>query len=222
MEEINLLKKQFEQNRNSERAQIMAAYMKGLFPFYGIMAGPRKLIVKDWMATHNLKSDLTKRKAIIHLLFLETERELQYAGIDLLLTLPKKQIEKSDLVLIKHLIVTKPWWDTVDLIASNYLGEYLTKFPEEKYKVIDAWRHSNHRWLKRSCLIFQLKYRNSTDHHLLQALINEMKDEKEFFIQKAIGWSLREYSKHNPNWVKEVIEIENLKGLAKREASKYI
>ena len=136
MEEINLLKKQFEQNTNSERAQIMSAYMKGLFPFYGIMAGPRKLLVKDWMAAHNLKSDLTKSKTIIHLLFLETERELQYAGIDLLLALPKKQIEKSDLALIKHLIVTKPWWDTVDLIASNYLGEYLTKFPEEKYKVI--------------------------------------------------------------------------------------
>jgi 3-methyladenine DNA glycosylase AlkD len=222
MEEINLLKKQFEQNSNSERAQIMSAYMKGLFPFYGIMAGPRKLIVKDWIAAHNLKNNSPKRKTIIHLLFLETERELQYAGIDLLLTLPKKHIKKSDLVLIKHLIVSKPWWDTVDLIASNYLGEYLTKFPEEKHKVIDAWRHSDHLWLKRSCLIFQLKYRNSTDHHLLQALIHEMKDEKEFFIQKAIGWSLREYSKHNPNWVKEVIELENLKGLAKREASKYI
>jgi 3-methyladenine DNA glycosylase AlkD len=222
MEEINLLKKQFEQKRNSERAQIMSAYMKGLFPFYGIMAGPRKLIVKDWMGAHNLKTDLTKSKAIIHLLFLETERELQYAGIDLLLALPKKQIEKSDLVLIKHLIISKPWWDTVDLIASNYLGEYLTKFPEEKYEVIDVWRHSDHLWLKRSCLIFQLKYRNSTDQHLLQALIHEMKDEKEFFIQKAIGWSLREYSKHNPNWVKEVIELENVKGLAKREASKYI
>ena len=49
-----------------------------------------------------------------------------------------------------------------------------------------------------------------------------MKDENEFFIRKAIGWSLREYSKYDPDWVREIIDIENLEGLAKREASKYI
>ena len=47
------------------------------------------------------------------------------------------------------------------------------------------------------------------------------KHDIEFFIQKAIGWSLRQYSKFNPEAVREfVIEI-NLQGLAKREASKY-
>jgi 3-methyladenine DNA glycosylase AlkD len=222
MDEIILLKKQFEQYSNPERAQIMSAYMKGLFPFYGIMAGPRKQIVKEWIATHGLKKDVQKSKVIIHLLFAEVNRELHYAAIDLLLSFPKRSIEKEDLSLIKFLIVNHCWWDTVDLIASNYLGEYLKLFPEEKHKVIDAWRHSDHLWLKRSCLIFQLKYRTSTDRDLLQALIHQMKGEKEFFIQKAIGWSLREYSKTDHHWVQKIIDLEGLTGLAKREASKYI
>jgi 3-methyladenine DNA glycosylase AlkD len=72
------------------------------------------------------------------------------------------------------------------------------------------------------CLIFQLRYRQETDLDLLQYFINKFKPDREFFIQKAIGWSLREVSKWNPTWVARVVEEEQLTGLAKREASKYI
>lgn len=222
MHEIHLLKKQFEQHCNTERAQSMSAYMKGLFPFYGIMSGPRKEIVKIWITKHQLKKDPTKCKVLIHQLFSEKERELHYAAIDLLLSLPKKQIEREDKELIHYLIVTNAWWDSVDLIASNYLGPYLEKFPEEKDQLIEEWRYSDHLWLKRSCLIFQLKYRLATDSELLLDLIRQMKNEKEFFIRKAIGWALREYSKHDPDWVRELINTEQLEGLSKREASKYL
>ena len=222
MEEINLLKKQFEQHSNQERAQSMSAYMKGLFPFFGIMSGPRKELVKKWINEYQLKKDPTKSKALIRKLFSEKERELHYAGIDLMLSLPQKQIEREDKELIEYLIVTHAWWDSVDLIASNYLGPYLQKFPEEKALLVTTWRNSDHLWLKRSCLIFQLKYRLATDRELLQDLIHQMKVENEFFIRKAIGWALREYSKHDPSWVRKIIDTEKLEGLSKREASKYI
>jgi 3-methyladenine DNA glycosylase AlkD len=57
---------------------------------------------------------------------------------------------------------------------------------------------------------------------LLQHFIGKFKHEKEFFIQKAIGWSLREVSKWNPNWTAEIVCSENLMGLARREALKYV
>jgi len=71
-------------------------------------------------------------------------------------------------------------------------------------------------------LIHQLKYKQQTDLHLLQYYIRTFKSNKEFFIQKAIGWSLREVSKWNPEWVKKVVSEENLLGLARREAMKYV
>ncbi|MFM7664208.1 MAG: DNA alkylation repair protein, partial [Bacteroidota bacterium] len=61
-----------------------------------------------------------------------------------------------------------------------------------------------------------------TDLALLQHFIHSFKSDQEFFIQKAIGWSLREVSKWNPLWVREVVEVEELKGLARREAMKYV
>jgi 3-methyladenine DNA glycosylase AlkD len=77
-------------------------------------------------------------------------------------------------------------------------------------------------WLNRSCLIFQLKYGNAVDFDLLKALITQYQPVKEFFIQKAIGWSLRQYSKFNPDAVRVFIDDIKLQGLAKKEGSKYI
>jgi 3-methyladenine DNA glycosylase AlkD len=77
-------------------------------------------------------------------------------------------------------------------------------------------------WLRRSCLIFQLRYKSETNFTLLKGLIFEFTHDKEFFIQKAIGWSLREYAKTNPESVRDFVEESGIQGLAKREALKHI
>jgi 3-methyladenine DNA glycosylase AlkD len=89
-------------------------------------------------------------------------------------------------------------------------------------ETLNRWESHDSFWIRRACLIFQLRQRNDTDLALLQYFIGRFKPEREFFIQKAIGWSLREVSKWNPIWVAEVVQAEQLTGLAKREASKYI
>ena len=88
--------------------------------------------------------------------------------------------------------------------------------------MIEEWRHEDNLWLNRSCLIFQLKYKDATDFELLKDLIRQYQGNSEFFIQKAIGWSLRQYSKFNPDAVRAFVDEIGLEGLAKREASKYI
>jgi 3-methyladenine DNA glycosylase AlkD len=77
-------------------------------------------------------------------------------------------------------------------------------------------------WLNRSCLIYQLKYKKDVNFDLLKSLIQQYQPVKEFFIQKAIGWALRQYSKFNPDEVRDFIEEINLQGLARREGAKYI
>jgi 3-methyladenine DNA glycosylase AlkD len=133
-----------------------------------------------------------------------------------------KEFIASDIELFEWLITTKSWWDTVDGIAPNVVGKFARVFPDQMKVTLNRWESHDSFWIRRACLIFQLRHRKETDLVLLQYFISRFKPEREFFIQKAIGWSLREVSKWNPTWVAEVVQAEQLTGLAKREASKYI
>ena len=159
---------------------------------------------------------------LIHSLWEKNEREFQYLAIDLLNKQPKQKYHPKDSLELERLITTKSWWDTVDLLASNYLGKYLKIFPDEGKILIEKWRLSDNLWLKRSCLIFQLKYGNKTDVSLLKSLILQFYVINDFFIQKAIGWTLRQLSKSDVESVRKILSDIPLKGIALREARKYL
>lgn len=219
---IDSLKDRFTEHQDKEKAPAMYAYMKGLFPFYGISAVGRRALIKDWMKEFNLKSEPELSRALIRELYALEEREMHYSALELLVNIPKKQLQPEDIDLIEFTIVNRSWWDSVDTIASNVVGPYMKKFPEFKNEIIEKWRKSPNIWLNRTCLIFQLKYRNDTDTDLLFSLIMQFKGSKEFFIRKAIGWSLRELSKWNKEIVREFVDFSKIDGLAKREATKYL
>lgn len=206
---------------DSKKSLAMSKYMKGLFVFHGIPSPKRKDIQKEWYNSINKNGNVEIRTLILEL-WNQNEREFHYAAIDLLIRQPKKFILASDNELMEHLITTHSWWDSVDLVASHYVGDYCRQFPIQGAQLIEKWRKSDNMWLNRACLLYQLKYKKETDFEMLRSLIEQYQRKKEFFIQKAIGWSLREYSKTNPTAVKAFIEKINLQGLAKREGSKYL
>jgi hypothetical protein len=70
--------------------------------------------------------------------------------------------------------------------------------------------------------LFQLKYKQNTNVFLLENYILNLKESKEFFIRKSVGWILREYSKTNPAWVIQFLQKNELSNLSVREASKYL
>ena len=186
--ELNLL---FNTKISKERGLAMSKYMKGLFPFYGIDATNRRLLQAQWCP---FLKELTQndKKHLIKELWVKDEREFHYAAIDLLNKTTLSKINSDDDLLLEWLITNKSWWDSVDAIASNYLGKYIQKFPVEGKKLIEEWRYSDNLWLRRSCLIFQLKYGNGVAFELLKSLTLQFQNEKKFFIQKAIRWSLRQ------------------------------
>ena len=120
------------------------------------------------------------------------------------------------------MIINKPWWDTIDFLAPKILGEYFKLFPEEIDKNIQKWISSNNIWLQRSSILFQLKYKETLNTQLLTKIILPLSNTKEFFINKSIGWILREYSKTNKDWVLDFIEKHKLSNLSIREALKHI
>ncbi|MCK8524297.1 DNA alkylation repair protein [Aquimarina sp. D1M17] len=222
MEFVSKLINAFEDTANAEEAKGMEAYMKNLFQFYGIKAPIRKKILKELVDDHKdyfTHSNVTK---ITHTLYKKPHRELHYCAIELTARFLKKTYKVSDLDFIKTLITTNSWWDSVDFIAKHVLGNYLLLFPKEISSVIPEFSNSENMWLNRSAILFQLGYKDKTDTKLLFSLCAQHKSSDEFFIKKAIGWALREYSKVNPRAVKDFVSKTKLKPLSEKEALKRI
>lgn len=207
--------------RDPHRVVQMEAYMKNHFSFLGVLSGPRKIIFKKFKPQlQNLDAQQTWEFLLE--CWANPSRELQYVGIDHLLAFYKKIAQPTDGKHFTYLLTNQTWWDSLDLLASHAVGHFARKFPEAFATLAKEWETSSNFWLHRTLLIYQLKYEQQTDLALLQYYIRAFKWNKEFFIQKAIGWSLREVSKWHPDWVQQIVHEENLQGLAKREALKYV
>lgn len=209
----------FKENRNEENAVYMKKYMKDKFDFLGIKSSKRKELQKEFFKDIDKNSPIDK--TLVNNLWNENYREYQYLAIDYLIK-KKKQLEKDDILFIKELITNKSWWDSVDLIASHLLGEICKLYPELVDEYIIDWSKDENLWIRRSTILYQLKYKENVDTNILERVIRNNKEDNDFFIRKAIGWMLREYSKTNKEWVNVFISKNELSKLSIKEASKYL
>jgi len=216
------LKDYLLENSNTENALQMERYMKNLFEFYGVPSSIRGSFFNHYIANHGMP-ELLKLNEIIAELWKKPQREYQYFGMELLKKL-HKNINEESIDLYEFMIVKKSWWDTVDFIAATLVGTYFKKYPSNINKKTSEWLASDNIWLQRTVLLFQLKYGEKTDTRLLIRAITELSPSKEFFIRKAIGWALRQYSKFNPDFVLQFTETykNKLSGLSYQEALKVI
>jgi 3-methyladenine DNA glycosylase AlkD len=198
----------------------MEAYMKHHFPFLGIKTPERTAITRSFLGEHGVPKGIELVQAAEELWALP-EREYQYVAQGLL----EKHVKKAEpdhIELLEQLIITKSWWDTVDLIASKLVGGHFTRFPEMIVPYTERWIASDNLWLRRTAILFQLSYKTRTDEELLFRYIEYCAEEKEFFIRKSIGWALREYAKTNADAVRRFAANTELSPLSRREALKRI
>ena len=217
---ITPLVKLFRESTNPENAEPMKKYMKNKFEYLGIKKPLRAELEKNFYKECG-KPELSEIKDIVRDLWELPEREFQYCAIGILRKF-SKQFDESFVDLFEYLIITKSWWDTVDGIASWLVGDLFLKFPELIEQSAGKWMPSGNMWLQRTMLLFQLSYKEKTDEMLMGMCIMSLADSDEFFIQKAIGWILREYSKTDAQAVKNFVENNKLKPLSKREAYKWL
>lgn len=217
----NAIALEFHLAANAELALPMENYMKNNFVYFGIKTELRRALLKKQYTIYHqeIKSNF---RTIAWELFQKPEREFHQCAIDLLQKEFKKNYQKDDIQFIEKLITTHSWWDSVDTIAKYFLGGYLLQFPEETHKVIGRFSDANNLWLNRSAILFQLSYKDKTNFELLKSECEKHKHSKEFFIQKAIGWALRDYSRFNPTGVKEFVLSAQLKPLSSREALRLL
>jgi 3-methyladenine DNA glycosylase AlkD len=210
----------FKNHADPTTAIPMVKYMKNKFEYFGIKSPLRKEISKSFLTKNHLPDQHEVFK-IVNELWAQPQRELQYFAMAMLqkytLTSPADWID-----LYEKLIIQKSWWDTVDGLAAWNVGDHFLKFPEQISPYTNNWMDSENMWLQRTCLIFQLRYKDQTDFELLKSFIIPLSSSKEFFIRKAIGWALRQYSKTNPLVVKEFVKEHPLSNLSYREAIRLI
>jgi len=216
---LDKIEKKLESLKNPTNAQAMKKYMKNRFEFLGIKTPERRKALREIVKANAYpnKQDLLR---LSRDLWQKKEREYQYVAMDLLKQ-RQNLLEPNDMDLLEYLITNKSWWDTVDMIASNLLGGLIINYPK-KLSSIEKWRGSDNLWLRRTTLLFQLKYKEKTDKALLFSLIRQNLGSDEFFINKAIGWALREYSKTDEKAVREFVASTALTKLSQREALKYV
>ena len=209
----------FEENRNELLAESMSKYMKDKFRFLGVRGTTRTEIYKKYFPD-------TRKTKIIDWDFVEScwnkeEREFQYVVVYYLKAM-QKFLKREDISRLKYLIVTKSWWDTVDLLA-KVVGSLVIRI-EGYDQIMLEWSKDSNIWLRRVAILYQLSLKEKVDKQVLDKILVNNLGDSEFFINKAIGWALRDYSKVNPEWVRKFIEKNRseMANLSLREASKYL
>ncbi len=213
------LKSLFEKNADPAQAAPMKKYMRDQFDYLGIKSPQVKLLLREHVTRHGLPT-LEEIDEIALDLWSLPQREFQYAAMSLMERLEKK-LPKSSIKTLEFMITHRSWWDTVDNI-SHIVGVHFRRFPDVKEKYLAKWRVSKNIWLRRTAILFQLDYKKETDFDLLSKIIRENLDSDEFFINKAIGWALRQYAYTDAKAVKKFVKATDLHPLSRREAMKHL
>jgi 3-methyladenine DNA glycosylase AlkD len=126
--------------------------------------------------------------------------------------------------MYEELIVTGAWWDYVDDIASHRVGAILRDYPAPMRRKMLAWSKSADLWKRRTSILCQLSFKAETDLELLYACIEPSLGSREFFLQKAIGWALRQYAWTDGAEIQKYVRRNRtrLSALSCREALKNI
>jgi len=214
------LKALFEKNSDPSQAAPMKKYMRDQFDYLGIKTPQSKMLMKEFIGKQGLPP-IEELDTILRDLWALPQREFQYVAMNLLDRFEKK-LPANFIITLEYLIVTKSWWDTVDTLASHPVGTHFQRYPAVKKKYLAKWRKSKNLWLRRTAILFQLGYKKETDFNLLCEIIRENLGSDEFFINKAIGWALRQYAYTDAKAVKKFVKATDLHPLSRREAMKHL
>lgn len=219
-EYTGLIRREFERGGNPETAEQQMRYTRNQFSFYGLKAPEWMALVKPLYADHGIYAG-DRLREFVRACFESEYREIHYAGLQMF----EKRIRKlppGDIDFLEECICTRSWWDTVDWV-NKFAGIHLRRYPDLQTPTAKKWIASENIWLQRVAIIHQLTYKDETDFDLMCEMILRRSDSKEFFVQKAAGWALRQYSKTDAGAVTRFVDAHpELPALTKREGLKWL
>ncbi len=216
------LQKEFAAAANPEKAVGQQAYMKSSMPYWGVMTAGVKKIRNSVFKTYPPENNEEYRDVIHYLMHNAEYREEWYAAVGFA-SKYSKYMSKTNIDVYLDMILVGQWWDIIDSVSTGIIGPVLKNDPELS-DFLRQWIQDPNMWVRRTALLTQLNFKEQTDFELQKFLILEVCHEKEFFIRKAIGWSLRQYSYTNEAAVEGFIQEHRdiLSPLSVREGLKAI
>jgi 3-methyladenine DNA glycosylase AlkD len=210
------------------RVEDMQRYMRDQFPFLGVPAPQQRAA---WRAA---TADVARRlpepvvvEAVLDL-WARPEREHQYLACALANRHGRPPVRgpvptAAFLDTVETLLTTRPWWDTVDALATHAVGDLVRAHPALRRRM-DTWLVGDDMWLTRSALLHMIRWRAATDADWLFSACLAQGAHRDFFVRKAIGWALREYSKVDAAAVVGFVDDhpDDLSGLSRREALMWL
>lgn len=200
----------------------MAAYMKTDMPFYGVKKPARVPLYRE-MKRRFTPEDKEGYEAGVLALWAGPHREQKYAAIEYA-TQHRSFVAPASIELYERLVREGAWWDLVDGVASHLVGGAWAADRESISVLTDAWIEDPDMWIRRTAIIGQLRHKQRTDEDRLFRYCLARAHETEFFVRKAIGWALREYSRTAPDAVRTFLVAHRgeLSGLSFREGAKRL
>ena len=222
IELVDFVQRHFRDLADPLKAPQMQAYMKTQMPFYGINQPERKAVTRQFKKLFPPASRDQWRRAILALWELP-HREERYAALDYAAQFPQ-YLEPASLRLFGRLAREGAWWDLVDFVAGRLVSPTLLEHREKARPTIERWIDDRSMWIRRTALLSQLRHKDATDEEQLFDHVLRRASEEEFFIRKAIGWALRDYSWTNPESVSAFLKRrgDKLSRLSYREAAKRL
>lgn len=203
----------------------MQAYMKSTMPYHGVPTPLLRQVCRTVFAEIAFPTASDWQTAVLDLWRNARFREERYAALYLTADKRGKLFQTPPAVKIyEELIVTGAWWDYVDEIASRRVGPILRDHPAPMRRMMLTWSKSDNLWKRRTTILCQLGFKAETDLELLYTCIQPSLESREFFLQKAIGWALRQYARTDAAEVKKYVRRNHtrLSALSRREALKHI
>ncbi len=217
----NQLIEVFEANANPENAVKQKAYLKNQFEFLGIAKPARAKLERDFIKS----TKLIEKEEVINIIFEVSKlgfREYLYTS-QMIMQANYKRFSYKDVLDLTAITRDNQWWENTDGFQS-FLKKWFRDNPEYIKPFVLEFYQDENMWMRRLAIIAQLGMRDLTDFEIMKRAIKYNLKYDEFFIQKAIGWALRDYSKVNKTRVSEFIDSHQsqLSSLAIREGSKYL
>ncbi|MEM6636147.1 MAG: DNA alkylation repair protein [Pseudomonadota bacterium] len=217
---------QLERHSVPGKAADMAVYHKADRQYLGVSNPDIDAAVKTWRAA----LDLDQRVALSAGLWKSDIHEARIAAAKLLTQARLKPDDRAAWDLIADWVPEFDAWAVAD--HASIAGQKRLVASPSRLNQVENWTLLDHMWTRRAALVMTLPWAKMNTPKPDQLAARQRilgwaaayVADRNWFIQKAVAWWLRDLSKRDPATVRDFLDNHDatMKPFARREASKYL
>jgi len=183
-----------------DRAEREKNYQKSVWEHWGIPLPKMDTVIRE-----TLNSDSEDKVVQLSAqLWREPVWDLKIVAARIL---ARKSVPPSDRVwrFVLERMPDLDGWAVADNLAD--VGSHCLLADPRRLDVVESWVTSKHLWTRRASLVFTLPWtKHARDPQRMLSWAAQLAGDSQWFIQKAIGWWLRELSKRDPTRVRHFLD----------------